>query len=112
MASDETRFALIEKELIRLAEDIGMIKDNQSETRKWISDHKIEHLNSHNEVMTMMTAISVDVGIIKKERTKEETNADIKSKKRNELFDRLLRIALAIVVLAGAFGAFIDFVRR
>lgn len=111
MESNETRLYAIEKELLELAKQSAESKRRLDENDKWRSSHELEHLTRHNEIMTNITAIAVDVGIIKTDRIKEETVADIKSKNRKDLFDRLIRVALAIVVLAGAVGAFIDLIR-
>ncbi len=100
MVSDETRLAMIEKDLLDLAKKVEDSKKRHDENDKWRTGHEIEHLTRHNEVIAMMTSIAVDVGIIKKERIKEETDADIKSKKRKDLFDRAMRIIMVVIGVA------------
>jgi hypothetical protein len=87
MASDEVKIALIEKELLRLATEIGMIKVDQSKTNDWINDHKMEEINRHNMVMNAIQSVSNSI---------EENKR--KGSGRLALFDRML---VSITALTG-----------
>jgi hypothetical protein len=94
MANDEnTRLALLEEKFRRLAEDVGMMKDDQSKANEWITAHKMEEITRHNNVINAISAVAGSV-------------EEIKTKGKNRLAagDRLALWVPSILALLGFLG--------
>jgi hypothetical protein len=112
MAGDnDTKIALIEDRLMKMAEEMGLVKRKQDDIQTWIHEHEKKELNHHNEIMNAITGIGSTVDLIKVENEKQKQDLNSNSSKRKENFDRMLRIALAAVVLVGALNGLYTWIR-
>jgi len=106
------RLAVLESKFQKLAEETGIVKVRQDEFRQWIHEHEKRELTLHNELMSAVNGIEVGVELIKADNQKRENEINSKSAKRKDTFDRILRVALAVVVLAGALSAAFEWIDK
>lgn len=105
------RIARLEEQFKKLAEEVGLVKIDQNEMRQWRFEHEKREVTMHAELMASVTSVGAGVELIKADIEKRDADANSKSSKRKENFDRIVRIALAIVVLVGALSQLYNWVR-
>ena len=109
---ENERIAVLEERFIKLAEEVGIVKRRQDVFQEWIHDHEKRELTMHNEVMNTMTSIGANIELMKADTERRDKESNSVSAKRKDSFDRALRIALAIVVLAGFAGTVYNFIGK
>lgn len=101
---ENERIAVLEERFLKLAEEVGVVKRQQGIFQEWIHEHEKRELTMHNELMGAITGVNATVDLIKADTERRDKDANSVSSKRKDSFDRALRIALAVVVLAGFAG--------
>lgn len=108
--ANDTKIAVLEERIMQMAEQLGILKNKQDEFTAWVHEHEKKELSHHNEVMQATAVMTASLKGIETDiqQGKEQTNSI--QQKRKDAFDRILRIALAAVVLAGAGAEFVKFI--
>ena len=84
--SDETRLSLIERELLQIVSDLGLVSKTVDGHTEWIVNHDKETIVNQNDLMTSIKNVELKVDKITE-----------KGQGRLSTFDRIIQLTPAVI---------------